>query len=165
MTTVDKEGYICRGCRQQVFPASYIKDVNKKRPYFWLGPLNKHLDGCDVEGEEVILKRAKKETVGTPEGYPLPFPNRLVLTDERIIEPGTQEATGTAGRARTPGSREGTENAPRKHHGHTVRTIRNICRRFTQLPNDRPAMPLSIPGRGRHLRQGIQVRPRGSRAC
>jgi hypothetical protein len=88
------------------------------------------LDGCDVEGEEVILKRAKKETVGTPEGYPLPFPNRLVLTDERIIEPGTQEATGTAGRARTPGSREGTENAPRKHHGHTVRTIRNICRRF-----------------------------------
>jgi hypothetical protein len=146
MATVDKEGYICRGCPQQVFPASYVKDVNKKRPYFTLGPVNKHLANCDVDGEEVILKRAKKETVGTPEGYPLPFPNRLVLTDERIIEPDDQEPTGTAGRARTPGTGEGAENARRKYHGHTVKTIRNICRRFMQLPNDRATMPLTIPG-------------------
>lgn len=147
MTTVDREGFICRGCTRQVFPASYLKDVNKKRPYFKLGPGAAHVGDCDVDGADLVLKRAKKETVGNPdEGYPLPFPNRLVLADARIVEARDDEPAGTSGRARTPGWREGAGTTPRRHHGHTVTTIRTICRTFMDLPHDRSAMPLHIPG-------------------
>lgn len=146
MPVVDSNRYICRGCTQQVFPASYDKAVNKKRPYFKLGPRKEHLMGCDVDGEAKIVKRAKRERVETPEGFPMPFPNRLTLTDERPVE-GTGEAGATGdGRARTTASREGAEDGQRKHHGHTVTTIRMICRTYMKYPNDRPHMPLSIPG-------------------
>lgn len=146
MLTVDSNAYICRGCAQQVFPASYDKAINKKRPYFKLGPLKEHLENCDVDGEVKIAKRATKERVGTPEGFPVPFPNRLTLTDERTVEP-VDLTSGTAeGRARTRGSREGEGGAARKHHGHTVKTIRTICRTYMKFPNDRPHMALSIPG-------------------
>lgn len=146
MLTVDGNRYICRGCTQQVFPASYDKAINKKRPYFRLGALKEHLMGCDVDGEAKIVKRATKERVGTPEGFPVPFPNRLTLTDERLVEPAGLTAAPLDDRSRTLGSREGAEDAPRKHHGHTVKTIRTICRTYMKYPNDRHYMPLSVPG-------------------
>jgi hypothetical protein len=146
MLTVDSTRYICRGCAQQVFPASYDKTINKKRPYFKLGPRKEHLMGCDVDGEAKIVNRAKKERVGTSEGFPMPFPNRLTLTDQRLVEGEKEFDALVDGRARTRASRERAENAQRKHHGHTVTTIRMICRAYMKYPNDRPYMPLSVPG-------------------
>ncbi|MBC3926952.1 hypothetical protein [Undibacterium sp. CY21W] len=145
METVDSAAYICRGCPTQVFPASYDKANNKKRPYFTLGPVNKHVD-CDVDGEEKVVERAKKDRIGTPEGFPLPFPNKLTLTDERPAQPDGDELQGGHGdgRASTRGAKDGT--APRKHHGHTVKTIRPACRAFINFPYDRSTLPLEIPG-------------------
>lgn len=144
MTSVDSDGYICRGCVTQVFPASYDKKRNKKRPYFSLGPVNKHKFGCNVDGEENIIKRATQVRVGTPEGFPLPFPNRLTLTDERVVTPGGNSQPGGQTGGRT-GSRTGTEGAQNRHHGHTVKTIRPVCRTFIKFPNDREYLPLEIP--------------------
>jgi len=41
-------------------------------------------------------------------------------------------------------STNGGENE--RHHGHTVKTIRPICRTFIHFPYDRSYLPLSIPG-------------------
>lgn len=145
MTTVDSGVYICRGCPAQVFPASFDKEHNKKRPYFTLGPSNKHI-ACDVDGEEKIVKRAKKDRIGTPEGFPLPFPNKLTMTDERHTQPdGKGSLVGPGeGRASNHATKGGV--APRKHHGHTVKTIRPACRIFINFPHDRDFLPLEIPG-------------------
>ncbi|OFA05656.1 hypothetical protein [Duganella sp. HH101] len=145
MTAVDSEAYICRGCPTQVFPASYDKSRNKKRPYFTLGPTNKHIE-CDIDGQEKVVKRGKKERVGTPEGFPLPFPNKLTLTDER---PTQADLNGLpAGMAEgSPRSRGGNDGeGRRRHHGHTVKTIRSMCRTFINFPKDREFLPLEIPG-------------------
>lgn len=146
MSVVDSGRYICRGCMQQVFPASYDKAINKKRPYFKLGPLKDHLMGCDVDGEVKIVNRAKKERVGTSEGFPMPFPNRLVLSDHRPVEREGEGSPPTGGRARTAASQEPADTSEKKHHGHTVTTIRMICRAYMRFPNDRPYMPLRVPG-------------------
>lgn len=146
MVVVDSSRYICRGCTQQVFPASYDKAINKKRPYFRLGALKDHLMGCDVYGEDKIIKRAKKERVGTPEGFPMPFPNRLVLAENRPIERKGEGNSLQDGRARTSGSPESSDATARKHHGHSVTTIRMICRTYMRYPNDRSYMRSQVPG-------------------
>lgn len=145
MPFVDVSRYICRGCTQQVFPASYDKTINKVRPYFRLGVRKDHLMGCDVDGEKKLVKRAKKERVGTLEGYPMPFPSRLVLAEYRPVEREGESNLPGDGRARTSGDRERVDATQRKHHGHTVTTIRMICRTYMRYPNDRPYMPLHVP--------------------
>jgi hypothetical protein len=143
---VDSNRYICRGCKQQVFPASFDKGKNKKRPYFRFGPLKDHLGECDVDGEAKIVRRATKQRVGTQEGYPMPFPNRLTLTDERIVEAPGLTAASVDSRVRTNTPKGNSQDVSRKHHGHTVKTIRTICRTYMKYPNDRPYMPLTVPG-------------------
>jgi hypothetical protein len=146
MAQVDKDSYICRGCTTQVFPASYNKEQNKKRPYFSLGPVNKHKSGCDVDGEEKVVKRATKERIGTPSGFPLPFPNKLTLTDERPTQTDGAKSP-TMPRDTSASGRSGSDDfTPKKHHGHTVKTIRPACRVFINFPNDREFLPLEVPG-------------------
>lgn len=69
MESVDRDAYICPGCTTQVFPASFDREKNKKRPYFRPGPNNMHQDGCGIDGEEKFVKRAKKGRIGTPKGF------------------------------------------------------------------------------------------------
>lgn len=144
INAVDRDGYICRGCVTQVFPASYDKNRNKKRPYFSLGPVNKHETGCDVDGEEKIVKRASKERLGNSEGFPLPYPNRLTFTDERLVTSGGIDSLKEGAEERTR-SRTSNEIEPRRHHGHTVKSIRPVCRAFINFPYDREGLPLAIP--------------------
>jgi hypothetical protein len=144
VAVVDRNGYLCRGCKTGVFAASYDRKKNKKRPYFTLGPVNKHEFGCNVDGEETIVKRGKIERVGKSEGFPLPFPSRLTLSDERPVAPGGSEVTAELGRGRAE-SRGGAGAAPGDHHGHTVKTIRPACRTFINFPHDRDHLPLTIP--------------------
>lgn len=144
MSVVDIYGYICRGCATQVYPASYDRKVNRKRPYFSLRT-NRHKVGCDVDGETKIIKRAMNERVGTPEGFPLPFPSRITLSDERIVVPNGTDRSGGQEYGRN-GSRAGTGAAPSRHHGHTVKTIRPACSVFIKYPHDRQHLPFTIPG-------------------
>lgn len=142
--TVDKERYRCVGCGTPVWPASYKRDINKKRPYFTLGASGAHIESCDVDGEEEVVKRAKSERVGTPEGFPLPYPNKLVLTDERPVVGGDggSQTPSEGGRRRSRGDGSRT---PRAHHGHTVKTIRPIAKAFIKYPCDRESLPLQVP--------------------
>lgn len=145
MEHVDKDAYVCYGCSTQVHPASFDKEKNKRRPYF--SPRDKlHQPGCDVDGAEKIVARAKKERVTTPDGFPLPFPSKLILIDERPVVGGGAAAggEGTAGREPSKGGAGGPSK--RLHHGHMVKTIRPACRAFVSFPNDRYALPLEIPG-------------------
>jgi hypothetical protein len=145
---IDKERYRCIGCGTQVWPASYKRDINKKRPYFTLGTTGAHIEPCDIDGEEEIVKRAKLERLGTPEGFPLRFPNKLVLTEDRpVVKPldGDDEGIGRGDRNRVRGD---GNRAQRAYHGHTAKTIRPIAKAFIKFPNDREYLPLQIPGCG-----------------
>ena len=143
LEVVDKEAYECPGCGIQVFPASYRKNINKKRPYFT--PMdNKHIQPCGVDGVEKLVKKAKSEKVGTPEGFPVPFPNRLRFDEERPVTAGGDVPGAGEGAGRTRTRANGERGAA--YHGHTVKTIRPVCRVFMDFPNDRAQLPLEIPG-------------------
>jgi hypothetical protein len=141
---VDKERYRCIGCGTQLWPASYHRDINKKRPYFTLGASGAHIEPCDIDGEEEIIKRAKSERLGTAEGFPLPFPNKLVLSDLRPVlnQQGEELPYVADAHARTRGSEN---RAQRANHGHTVKTIRPIAKAFIKYPHDREHLPLHVP--------------------
>jgi hypothetical protein len=145
MPVVDGDGYICEGCTVQVFPASYEKGKNRKRPYFTLGPVNEHVGDCYVKGEKMVIGRAKGERVGAPEGFPLPFPSKLTLAAECVVAPrGIEQPEEPAGFRTASRARPGDK--PRGYHGHTVRTIRPACRAFIRFPHDRESLPFQIPG-------------------
>jgi hypothetical protein len=144
MDHVNKDVYICYGCLTQVHPASFDKEKNKRRPYFSLRD-KVHQPGCDVDGAEKIVVRAKKEKVKTPDGFPLPFPSKLSLADERPVVGGGSPAGGGGTEGREPSKDSADAPSRRHHHGHTVKTIRPACRAFVNFPNDRDALPLEIP--------------------
>jgi hypothetical protein len=144
LEVVDKERYACIGCGTQIWPASYKRDINKKRPYFTLGSTGAHIEPCDIDGEEDIVKRAKVERLGTPEGFPLPYPNKLVIMDERpVANPsGGELGADDAQRHQSLGD---SSRGQRANHGHTVKTIRPIAKAFIKYPHDRDTLPLQVP--------------------
>jgi hypothetical protein len=141
---VDKERYVCPGCNVQIWPASYLRGVNKKRPYFTLGKSGQHVVPCNVDGSEKLILTAKTKGINRPQGFPLPFPNKLILTDSRPVQvnsdPLSIENIGFA-----PCSRDHERSRDLLHHGHTVKTLRPICRAFMNYPYDRASLPLHVP--------------------
>ena len=105
---------------------------------------NKHIQPCGVDGVEKLVKKAKSEKVGTPEGFPVPFPNRLRFDEERPVTAGGDAPGAGEGAGRTRTRANGERGAA--YHGHTVKTIRPVCRVFMDFPNDRAQLPLEIPG-------------------
>jgi hypothetical protein len=142
---VDTERYICRGCRQQVFPASYDRAVNLKRPYFRVGAGKRHAPDCKVDGEEVLVGKARRQSVYSGQGFPLPFPSRVVLGEERAVvaDPSLGEIPTASGRPSGQGAGRAQSTG---HHGHTVTTIKSVCTTFLDAPFDRNILPLRIPG-------------------
>lgn len=139
---IDRENYQCHGCGVQVFPASYRKNINKKRPYFTLAN-NKHIQPCDVDGIEKLVSKAKTEKVGTPVGFPLPFPNFLHFEEKRPVT--TTKVVSDTSEETKQISRRINSLRPASYHGHTVKTIRPICRIFMDFPHDRSTLGLKIP--------------------
>lgn len=143
---VDNERYICRGCGIKVIPKSYDPD-NILRPHFAKPKGISHKPGCDVDGEGVLVKAGRTKRLSTArEGFPAPYPSRLVLIDERpVVDSGTPEDDEKKG-SRNGQARSRTETGnsptPRKI---TANTIRPICRTFIRFPYDRD-LDLSIPG-------------------
>jgi hypothetical protein len=145
MDVVDKEAWVCRGCPTQVYPASYDAAVNKRRPYFTLGRINRHADDCAVDGEHKIVSRGQKERVGGSDGFPMPFPSKLVLGDEHAAA-GSPAKVSFASSTLAAVHAAARASVHKRHHGHTIRTIRPACRTFINFPNDREFLPLEIPG-------------------
>ena len=142
---VDREGFICEGCTLQVFPASYDRSVNRKRPYFRIGPGETHKGECWVPGKGAVVAEARKHSVRGADGFPMPFPNKLVLDESRgaVADAESTMANPAQGRVSSTG---GTKGAAKGHHGHTARTIRPVCKAFCNMPFDRDVLPLRIPG-------------------
>lgn len=142
---VDKDRYICRGCGIKLNPKSFERD-NIRRPHFALLPGLDHIPGCDVDGEKKLVKAGRTKRLSTThEGFPAPYPSRLVLIDERRVV-GDAPAADTE-----PKARRGGQDASRPENGNTsttrkraANTIRPICRTFIRFPYDRD-LDLSIP--------------------
>ncbi|NHZ98338.1 hypothetical protein [Massilia sp. CCM 8734] len=146
LDVVDKEAWICRGCPTQVYPASYDAAVNKRRPYFTLGRVNRHAADCAVDAEHSIVSRGQKERVGSSDGFPMPFPSKLILdSDTAGAAAGPLKASfASSTLAAVHAAARASVHA--RHHGHTIKTIRPACRTYINFPNDREFLPLEIPG-------------------
>jgi hypothetical protein len=146
---VDKDDYECHDCAVKAWPASYLRGVNLRRPYFKLSPNASHGPSCGVLGAQTYLERAKAAPLGTGEGgFPLPWPDRLVLAHERpaVDVAGTGRGPDAASGNRT---RAGGDGPPRGggggRRGHAVGTLRPICRAYIAFPHDRAGLPLAVP--------------------
>ena len=142
---VDKDRYVCRGCGIKLTPAAY-RPENVVRPYFTARD-GDHKPGCDVDGEKKLVNKGKKKRLSTPkEGFPAPYPSKLILRDLRAItgEPGggDNDATGGGGTRRTGDGNSGTSTSNRRR---VANTIRPICRTFINFPYDRD-LELEVPG-------------------
>jgi hypothetical protein len=144
LNLVDKERYICPGCDIQIWPASYLRGVNKKRPYFTLGKSNHHAIKCNVDGNNELISAAKTKSISRSQGFPLPFPNRLILNDSRPVRASCDEVPGENIRF-TLGGGDHERYGNLLRHGHTVKTLRPICRAFMNYPYDRENLPLQVP--------------------
>ncbi len=144
LDAVNKDDYECHGCGVKVWPASYQKDVNLKRPYFKLSPGAIHIVPCGVDGMEKQIERAKTQRIGTEQGFPFSYPNKLVLTDVRpVVASNDSEATSRELRNGNGVPDQGSRAS--RVHRHTVKTIRPICRTFLNFPHDREFMSLDVP--------------------
>ena len=141
---VDKEGYICRGCGVLVNPVSFEKGL-KTRPHFREYPKYPHESWCDIEGEEALIKTAKKKSIKNENGFTCSFPHKLELVDstKKVSNDGVTEE-GTSRRFAS-GDKEGTSSTSNSVSKWVARTIRPICRTYNNFPKDRD-LPLSITG-------------------
>ncbi|MDU8459100.1 MULTISPECIES: hypothetical protein [Pseudomonas syringae group] len=144
LTEVDKYGYICRGCELTVYPASYLK-TNLQRPHFRSPHGKKHMQGCDIEGDEKAVASGKKGSVRNKlETSSALSPARLVLRDERpIVDPIASPLSSGATRSGGTGSSGNGEARPQGRR--SAQSIRRICRAFINFPYDRD-LSLEIPG-------------------
>ncbi|WP_176330965.1 hypothetical protein [Burkholderia vietnamiensis] len=141
---VDKDRYVCRGCGIKLTPAAY-RPENVVRPYFTARD-GDHKPGCDVDGEKKLVTKGKKKRLSTlKEGFPAPYPSKLVLRDVRAItgEPGggDNDVTAGGGTRRTDDGNSGTSTSNRRR---VANTIRPICRTFINFPYDRD-LELEVP--------------------
>ena len=140
---VDKERYVCRGCGAKVFPASY-RPENQLRPHFRIQQ-DGHLEGCDVDGEQALIKRGRVERLSTPSGaFPALYPSGLSLIEQRPRVGDLHSPPRAVGSSRVQRQEHVPGNAPGKSRW-LANSIRPICRTYINFPFNRD-LPLSIPG-------------------
>jgi len=145
---VDKSGYECRGCGILLNPVSFERGL-KRRPYFKLLKGTSHENDCDVEALDDLKKRARIASVSRPDGFPVSYPNRLVLLDRQEVVRSTERIDADGDTA--SGSKNISRSSPdplaphRKPHNWIARTIRPLVRHYIQFPHDRH-LDLRVPG-------------------
>jgi hypothetical protein len=144
MAVIDKDDFECHGCGAQVWPASFLRDINKRRPYFSLRT-SEHIEPCHVHGEPAFLAKAKRQGIaGQESGFPLPYPNRLVPKPIQAVASSDAQPSSRIAHSRRAAV-PARQDKSRRYHGHTVHTLRPICRRFMQLQFDHDNLSLHIP--------------------
>ncbi|MDF1876008.1 hypothetical protein JHD48_09695 [Sulfurimonas sp. SAG-AH-194-I05] len=143
INNVDKDAYVCRGCNVPINPVSYEKGL-KRRPHFRELNGHPHKGWCKIEGEIELIKKAKKQKITTPQGFPASFPNKLELIGERdkIDKEKSNQADDNLAKRTSSQSEEGS-NLSTTTSKWTARTIRPICRTYCNFPKDRD-LPLLI---------------------
>lgn len=139
---VDKTGYLCRGCKAMVNPVSFEKH-HKVRPHFKELRSSPHLSWCDVEGEDDLVKRGRKNKVSTKDGFPGSFPSKLKLIDENV-KVTSEPSDDVEGKPSSGSGTKSAGSAEKRHNAWTANTIRPICRTYLHFPHDRH-LPLSVP--------------------
>lgn len=144
LDVVDKDAYECATCGIRLVPCSY-EPTNKRRPYFSRKSLS-HEPDCQNSDEELakIEKNAQNHSVATPDGFPVPFINKLVITTPIPTVKATEPLLDAGNGARHTRNRSSDKTSD-SHHGRTGNSLRPIVRIFLKYPNDREHLPLSIP--------------------
>ena len=122
--------FTCLACKVEMIPCA-IGTNYKKSPYFKKPKKIPHDLGCDISGYEKLLKRKVRKRVSTPEGFPVPYPSKLVFIEE-IVPSG-----------------EATSSKPKEYkaeHNYTATLIRTLVKHFIAFPDpvDRN-LPLTVP--------------------
>ncbi len=141
--SVDPSLYICPGCGVPLIPASYLPE-NQVRAYFRTNKNEPHRPGCDVEGEPLLISRARKLRVTSPtKGFPGSYPSRLQLDDEReVVADDASPQTRSGGGERA--AFEVAVGTLRRQRRWTAKTIRPLASTFMNYPFDRD-LPLTVP--------------------
>lgn len=139
---VDADIYCCPDYSTPLKPVSYLKS-NKKRTCFFYLKSKLHSEDCVYNENSKLIKTAQTQSTSTEEGFPFPYPSKLVLNNENVelsngIDDGIESLN--SGNKKTECNYRNRET----NHHRTVSTIKNIVRHFVTFPNDRDVM-LSIP--------------------
>ncbi|WP_277759186.1 hypothetical protein [Pseudomonas sp. A34-9] len=141
---VDTYGYICRGCKLDVFPASYQK-TNLQRPHFRSARGKDHFEGCDIEGEKKTVSKGRTGSVRKElETSAALSPARLKLRNERTVV-DVDLPPSAAQTISVSKSRSGDVGEERPKGRRSANSIRPICRAFIDFPYDRD-LSLEVPG-------------------
>lgn len=138
---VNKEIYRCPDCLTNLIPASFLR-TNKKRPYFFYLESKPHSVKCSYNHINEIERKARKQSIKTDGGFPLPFPSKLILNDALIKE--TDAVPGISQSSIHNTVEDSFSEKTSLNHHRTVTTIKNIVRQFVNFPNDRD-LPLLVP--------------------
>ncbi|MBX9400910.1 hypothetical protein K4L06_06260 [Lysobacter sp. BMK333-48F3] len=145
LEAVDPGRYECHGCDIPVFPASYRKDINKKRPYFFKPKDIEHHPDCGAQDEDGCLQRARTERVPEEQlsraGL---MPNRLVLRAAREVQAPPGAAGQPVARGRRPGG-DAAGAGDTRRHATTANSLRRIAKDYARFPHNRNS-PLHIDG-------------------
>ncbi|WP_363799799.1 hypothetical protein ABU614_06530 [Lysobacter firmicutimachus] len=157
LEVVDPGRYECHGCDIQVFPASYRKDINKKRPYFFKPKDVDHRPDCGAQDEDGCLQRARSERIPEEQLSRAGFmPNRLVLRAPREAQATPGDGGREAARGHRPARGDAGEADGTRRHATTANTLRRIAKDYARFPYNRNS-PLHIDGiAGRSYDQAIR---------
>ncbi|UJB72771.1 hypothetical protein HRE53_29615 (plasmid) [Acaryochloris sp. 'Moss Beach'] len=122
--------FTCLACRVEMIPCA-IGTNYKRVPYFRKPKKTPHELGCDISGYEKLLNRKVRKRVSTPDGFPVPYPSKLVFVEEM------------------DSSSEVAYSKPRSYrpeHNYTATLIRTLVKHFIAFPDpvDRN-LPLTVP--------------------
>lgn len=156
MDVVDHGDYECFDCGLAVIPCSYDKDVNLRRPYFKVHKGTRHEEGCRFADDAQALRdRAKDESIAGEDGFPLPFPSRLIFANLEKVVRDDQEQGGERAEPRQRRPAQGTGNR-RRPHQYSTDSFRAVVKHYLDFPHDRD-LPLAVPGiDGRTYRECFQ---------
>lgn len=144
--SVDEDGFVCRACYIAVEPVAYKKGM-KRRPYFRLYKNTRHQNDCGIDGYEKLVLNAKYNAVSDKDGFPIPYPNKMVIVTSREQVANNRESGSSKDKSVSNGKSQGEDDKNRKKHNRTTTTIRPLARHFIDFPhsNDRN-IPLIVEG-------------------
>jgi hypothetical protein len=136
LEVVDKNIYYCPGCSVPLIPASYLK-TNKKRPYFRCLKAKPHKIDCAYNENSKLIKIAQSQSISNEDGFPLPYPSKLIIEDKRTEKSNDNNTDNPATiTTRNRLNKYGLGETKPNHH-RTVSTIKNIVRHYIYFPYDR----------------------------
>ena len=72
-------------CAVRLYPCAWNPNEQYKvAPYFRLGQGSGHEPDCFVHGLEELAAEGRKRRISSDRGFPVPYPNRIILAPRRV---------------------------------------------------------------------------------